>query len=198
MTTILSACDGSASPDSEIGTGNPDTLDSSEPANGVEESRPAGEASVGSGTSTCTPSQAEEEMLRQINIARSQSRHCGPDHYEAAGPLAWDCKLQKAAYSHSEDMATINFFSHTGSDGLSAGDRIEAQGYTWRSWGENIAAGYKTFSTALDGWLDSPGHCSNIMSQKFTEIGMDFVTDTRSDYEIYWTQVFARPAPATE
>ncbi len=76
--------------------------------------------------------------------------------------------------------------SHVGSDGSSFKDRIEREQYTWSAAGENIAAGYRTVSSVMNGWLASPGHCKNIMSPNFTEFGA-----AESNY--YWTQVFARP-----
>jgi uncharacterized protein YkwD len=177
VAVLLSACDDSATPTPASGTDDPpDILEN---------------AALG----ICSPGASEQqEMLQLINAARAEARHCGADRYEAADPLTWDCKLQQAARNHSEDMATTNFFSHTGSDGLKASSRIEAQGYEWKFWGENIAAGYGSLPAALAAWLDSPGHCANLMSAKFTQVGVDSATDNRSDYGIYWTQVFARPA----
>jgi hypothetical protein len=40
--------------------------------------------------------------------------------------------LTQAALVHSDDMVANNFFSHTGSDGSSAGQRATAAGYAWR------------------------------------------------------------------
>lgn len=83
-------------------------------------------------------------------------------------------------------MADHETMSHVGSDGSSFKDRIEREQYTWSAAGENIAAGYHTVSSVMNGWLASPGHCKNIMSPNFTEFGA-----AESNY--YWTQVFARP-----
>jgi len=35
----------------------------------------------------------------------------------------------------------------------------------------------------IEGWLKSPGHCKNIMSQKYKEMGVARVGN-------YWTQTF--------
>jgi len=191
---LLSACDDSATPNSESGADDPDNLENAAPGGVAKPSDPVAETGAETAAGGCSPGASEQEMLQLINTARAEARHCGSDRYEAADPLTWDCKLQQAARNHSEDMATTNFFSHTGSDGLKASDRIEAQGYAWKSWAENIAAGYGSLPAALAAWLDSPGHCANLMSAKFTQVGMDSATDNRSDYGIYWTQVFARPA----
>ncbi len=71
-------------------------------------------------------------------------------------------------------MALDNFFSHTGSDGSSPGQRISRQGYPWRAYGENIAVGDLTVSSVLQGWLGSEGHCRNLMDPTFTEIGAGY------------------------
>ncbi|MBL7110645.1 MAG: hypothetical protein ISS19_01740 [Bacteroidales bacterium] len=47
-----------------------------------------------------------------------------------------------AAQDHSDDMDENNNLSHTGSDGSSAGDRLDSIGYKWSTCGENIAVGY--------------------------------------------------------
>jgi uncharacterized protein YkwD len=89
---------------------------------------------------------------------------------------------------HSEDMATHDFVSHTGSDGRSVGQRASAAGYAWRSVGENIAAGQATVADVVAGWMASDGHCANVMKSDFRDIALACVTgaaDTR--YRRYWT-----------
>jgi uncharacterized protein YkwD len=135
----------------------------------------------------------DKEMLTQVNNARSQARDCGTVNYAATAALSWNCTLDAVAYEHSRDMGDNNFFSHTGSDGLSVGDRVTNAGYDWVAVGENIAAGQPTIDAVMTAWLDSPGHCENIMSPSYTEIGAASYTVSGSDYSIYWTQEFARP-----
>jgi uncharacterized protein YkwD len=50
-----------------------------------------------------------------------------------------------------------------------------------------------TAEVVVNGWLDSPGHCSNIMDTQYTEMGIAYLVNRKSDAGIYWTQVFARP-----
>jgi uncharacterized protein YkwD len=139
------------------------------------------------------PESLEKEMLGLINRARSTARQCGNKNYPAVSPLNWNKLLEAAAASHSEDMARHNFLSHTGSDGLNVSDRVSTEGYAWRSIGENIAAGYGTAKAVVDGWLSSPGHCANIMSSTYSELGGALVEDSTSDYQSYWTLVVAKP-----
>jgi uncharacterized protein YkwD len=115
-----------------------------------------------------------DEFLAAVNDARSSIQMCGTTPYGPSPPVSWSDSLAMAAYLHSEDMALNGFFSHTGSDGSSAGDRISRQGYPWRTYGENIAVGSPTVSSAIQGWLGSEGHCRNLMNPAFTEIGAGY------------------------
>jgi uncharacterized protein YkwD len=148
--------------------------------------------SNGDVSTACDITLDEQEMLNLVNQARSSSRSCGSDAMPAVAKLTWSCQLRNAAKLHSKDMAEENFFSHTGSNGLSVGDRATASDYSWNRVGENIAAGQTSTSQVMAGWLNSPGHCINIMSAGFTEFGSALVTATESDHSHYWTQVFAR------
>lgn len=141
----------------------------------------------------CPPGDLEQELLEQVNEARAQARMCGDTQFDAAGPLAWNSSLAEAAQVHSDDMVEMGFFAHTGSDGLQVAQRVNATGYDWRAVGENIAAGFPSASSVLEGWLASPGHCANIMSREFSEMGAG-LTDSQSARDgLYWTQVLARP-----
>jgi uncharacterized protein YkwD len=106
-------------------------------------------------------------------------------------------QLSAAAQGHSEDMALNDFFSHTSKDGRSPWDRIRDTGYEFRSAGENIAAGYSTAASAVNGWMNSSGHRANILNCGFQETGVGYyylASDTGSvNYRSYWTQVFATP-----
>lgn len=130
----------------------------------------------------------EQEVLNIVNAERAQV---------GCGALTPNDKLVVAARGHSLDMANNDFFSHTGSNGSSPGDRIEAQGYNWSWWGENIAAGYTTPADVMNGWMDSPGHRDNILDCNFTEIGIGYIFRANDPgsvtYRHYWTQVFGRP-----
>jgi len=128
-------------------------------------------------------------MLDLINSARAQARNCGADAFAATEPLSWNNQLLDTATEHSQDMSTHNFFSHTGSDGSNVGDRATASGYNWQRIGENIAAGQESAKAAVDGWLQSPGHCRNLMSPDFKEVSVACVENSGSDFKRYWTNV---------
>jgi uncharacterized protein YkwD len=138
--------------------------------------------------------QAEgQKLLEQINAARAQARQCGGQAFSAVAPLAWNATLATTAETHSRAMANGNFFDHRDRDGRTPGDRAELAGYSGQRIGENIAAGRDAARKVVDGWLASPGHCANLMSPQFSELGAAYAVDPKSDAGIYWTALFGAP-----
>lgn len=137
--------------------------------------------------------QAGQEVLRLTNQAREQGQYCAGDYYPPAPALTWHDRLADAALGHSEDMAAHNYFSHEDRRGEHAAERIAHAGYRWRLAGENLASGPGSADGAVQGWLDSPSHCVNLMNPDFTQMGAAYATDAASDGFIYWTQKFASP-----
>ncbi len=142
---------------------------------------------------SATSSATARRILALVNQARATSRQCGGTTHQARGPLTLDTRLNAAAQGHARDMAANDYFDHTGRDGSNVGDRVTRQGYAWSAVGENIAAGQQTAEEVMRAWLDSPGHCSNIMSGSYTELGVGLATNSASRYGIYWAQNFAAP-----
>ena len=116
-----------------------------------------------------------------VNDVRKKGCKCGDTYYGPAPALIWNDQLATAAYKHSEDMYKNKFFAHIAPDGSRAGVRIQRVGYKWMAYGENIAAGYKKEREVVEGWLQSPGHCKNIMNKLYKEMGV-------ARYGDYWTQ----------
>lgn len=138
--------------------------------------------------------ESDMRMLTLVNDARAVSRSCGTDAAAAQAALSWNCLLDQAAVGHSTSMADNDFHAHVSPvDGTDPGDRIIATGYSPQAWGENIAAGYPDEAAVVQAWLESPGHCLNIMSGAFTELGAAHAENPISTYGIYWTQKFGRP-----
>lgn len=122
----------------------------------------------------------EAQMLRLINEHRSNGSNCGtPTH-----PLQSQDALRCAARLHSQDMNERDFYAHVNPDGDGPRDRMEAAGYEAGPWGENIFKGPTSAEEAMEGFMESPGHCSNIMSPEFTLVGVGVHGST-------WTQAFS-------
>ncbi|MYN11137.1 CAP domain-containing protein [Massilia sp. FT127W] len=138
------------------------------------------------------PDLAGQAALAASNAARAAPRLCGDRMFAAAPPLSLNPALAEAALAHSSDMASKHYFSHQARDGSYAADRAQNAGYAWRIVGENIASGINTPEEAVAGWLESPGHCANIMNPAFTEMGAAYSLNTARRL-MYWTQVLAAP-----
>lgn len=139
-----------------------------------------------------TPDGPVAEMFALINKARSQSQRCGSTTMPAVPPLVYNSDIAQAAQKHAEDMARNNYFDHDSLDGRTFVDRINATGYRGDPGGENIASGFPTAQETLTGWLDSPGHCRNLMS-RFDHTGLGFAVRADAKYSApvtYWVQDF--------
>ena len=138
--------------------------------------------------------EAGKAILAGVNAARASARTCGTQQFAPAPPVSWNPRLGEAALAHSRDMAARRYFSHKAKDGSQAAERAARAGYAWQRVGENIAFGQSTPEEAVAGWLDSPGHCANIMNPSFTEMGAAYgVAAEKRSGIVYWTQVFGRP-----
>lgn len=134
---------------------------------------------------------AELEVIELVNLERAAGANCGGRRFPPAGPVELDVELRAAARAHSQDMADQSFFSHDSLDGRDFMDRILATGYSGQGpWGENIAAGQTSAQEVVDGWMDSPGHCENIMTAEFGVLGVGLYQSESSEYRLYWTQNF--------
>ena len=130
-------------------------------------------------TPTATSVGWQDEMLDRVNDVRARS---------GVAPLRLCLALTDAAQAHAVDMASRDYFSHDSVDGRTAGDRIEAAGYRGRTWGENIAAGYRDVAAVMTGWIESPGHYANLVRGAFTHIGLGRAEG--NGYGTYWVQDF--------
>ena len=124
-----------------------------------------------------------ELLLKLVNDVRQSGCNCGSTAMPPVAPVTWNALLAKAAYDHSADMQAKDYFDHTGLDGSTPGTRITNAGYTWKTYGENIASGYTSETAVINGWLTSEGHCLNIMNANFKEMGAGRAGN-------YWTQEF--------
>ncbi|MBM4290776.1 MAG: CAP domain-containing protein [Deltaproteobacteria bacterium] len=132
------------------------------------------------------------EVLALVNAERARGGSCGGQRFEPTPPLAPNAQLDAAAQVHAEAMERERFFDHRDPRGEGPRDRIAAQGYSGRAWGENIAAGQRTPQSVVRAWMESPGHCKNILNGLFTELGVGVLLGARGEYGTYWVQNFGR------
>lgn len=134
-------------------------------------------------TSYLTSANLERLVFELINQKRAEN---------GLPPLVWSEQAAKVARLHSTDMATKNFFSHTGLNGKRVNDRADEMGLrNWQMIGENIAynRGYRQpAASVVDSWMQSPGHRKNILNNRWKETGIGI--SIASDGTYFFTQVF--------
>jgi len=131
--------------------------------------------------------------LQLVNEVRARGARCGTRSFGPAPPLTFSGTLAGVALGHADDMAEHNYFEHEDLAGKSPADRVRAAGYSEKLVGENLAYGPGTIEEVVQGWLDSPGHCENIMDPRFAEMGIAYAPGRASRHGLYWVQVFAEP-----
>jgi hypothetical protein len=129
-------------------------------------------------------------VLELVNEARAKPRNCGSRSFPKVPPLQLSPILSRAALAHAQDMSAHQRFEHRGSDGSMPAERALRAGYNWLAVGENIAEGAANAEVVVQGWLQSPGHCVNIMSPQYREMGLAYFTDFAHKGDIYWAQTF--------
>jgi len=127
--------------------------------------------------------QEAEEMLGLVNTLRANN---------GRSPVVLNVELNFAAFDHSYDMASNNYFSHTGLNGSTFSQRAISAGYTGSPRGENIAAGNSSVVNTFNQWVNSTGHLNNMLNSGVDEMGIGHAIFNGSTYTHYWTQVFGK------
>jgi uncharacterized protein YkwD len=75
--------------------------------------------------------------------------------------------LNRSAQGWTNQMVRHDSFGH----GVNFAARISAVGFNWSMAGENIASGFSTPVSVVRAWMASTGHCENILSPSFADVG---------------------------
>ena len=100
--------------------------------------------------------------------------------------LTLNSSLVEAASIRAKELS--DSFSHTRPNGSSCFTVLSGLGISYGTAGENIAAGYSSSQSVMEGWRSSSGHYQNIISSKFKKIGIG-VNIINNQY--YWVQIFS-------
>jgi uncharacterized protein YkwD len=123
------------------------------------------------------------EIAAMINNARTNA---------GLPALTVNATLNAAAQGHSVDLVCHNLLSHSGSDGSSVSERVAAAGYGATYVGEIIyGSGFP--QTAFDWWMNDSTHRNEIMSSRYTEMGIGYAYKADTAYGGYYTVDFASP-----
>ncbi len=107
-------------------------------------------------------------------------------------PLRWNRQLTDAARWFSWDSVERrpeSFCGHQDTQGHWPDWRARAFGYQGYAGAENAFCGYLTPEQAIEGWMDSPGHRSNLLDPNSREIGLGYYL-REEDGRGYVTQDF--------
>ncbi|PWM45325.1 MAG: hypothetical protein DBX47_04620 [Clostridiales bacterium] len=118
----------------------------------------------------------EQQVIDLVNQIRVQN---------GLAKFTTNWQLSRVARYKSQDMHDKNYFSHTSPTYGSPFDMIKNFNISYKTAGENIAKGYTTPKSVVDGWMNSSGHRANILNSSFKQIGVGYVKDGN-----YWTQMF--------
>lgn len=124
---------------------------------------------------------AETQVWEMTNAYRT---------YMGLSNLQWESKAEAAARGHSQDMADNNYFAHNSQDGTRFSARLQAEGISYRSCGENICAGSGDAIYMVIGWIGSSGHRDGILTTGFKYIGVGVAYNASAEWMIYGTQDF--------
>lgn len=117
----------------------------------------------------------------RLGIALESGLAPGAIGDQAKQPLAPNIALTAAAHGHGLWMLASNIFSHTGASGSTPGDRLDAAGYNWSMFGENLAmrggAGpigdlAELIVLQHNSLFASSEHRRNLMKENYKEIGV--------------------------
>ncbi len=117
------------------------------------------------------------EVVRLVNIERQKA---------GVPPLTMSGELNNAAGIRANEI--IQSFSHTRPNGTSCFTVLSELNISYRTCGENIAAGQPTPAKVVEGWMNSEGHRRNILNGSYTKIGVGYVTG--GSYGTNWVQLF--------
>jgi len=110
----------------------------------------------------------ELEVIRLINAIRAE---------HGLSALTENTALSDGARLKSQDMAKHGYFDHDSPTYGSPFDMMRGLGFSYRAAGENIARGYASAKATVDAWMASAGHRENILSTRYSEIGVGYVAD---------------------
>ncbi|WP_102275438.1 SafA/ExsA family spore coat assembly protein [Cytobacillus massiliigabonensis] len=130
-------------------------------------------------TLSAATTSVEDQVVQLVNQERAKY---------GLNPLKSNWELARVARYKSQDMIDRKYFDHNSPTYGTPFQMMKSFGISYRSAGENIAAGQATPKEVVQAWMNSEGHRKNILSSSFTEIGVGYVKG--GSYGHYWTQMF--------
>ncbi|MFG2638174.1 CAP domain-containing protein [Streptomyces sp. NPDC048362] len=140
--------------------------------------RAAGAGGLGAastaGSATVRPPVAPRAPPAVAPVAPRDRRGRGQPAPGAGGcaPVRLRRSLNRAARTHSADMARHRRLTHVGPDGRRPTDRMRAAGYRPGATGEAVASGAASARAVVGQWMDSPPHRAILLTCRYTDAGV--------------------------
>src|SRR3989344_8683734 len=114
---------------------------------------------------------------------------------EGLPELAIDPTLETAAQMKADDMAEREYFAHETPEGFSPWHWFGQAGYGFRYAGENLAVYFSDSTEVEKAWMNSPLHRANILSDKYSEVGIAIAHGRYQGNETtFVVQMFGNPS----
>jgi len=110
-----------------------------------------------------------QKVLEQTNEERKK---------EGMLPLQYNSILSDSARKKAQDMFQNDYWAHNSPQGKTPWTFFDSSGYKYSIAGENLAKDFYDTNSLVKAWMNSPTHKSNIMHQKYQEIGIAVVNGT--------------------
>lgn len=105
--------------------------------------------------------------------------------------------LAEAAKLKADDMVSKGYFAHNSPDGKTPWYWIMKAGYKFVYAGENLAVNFTESEQVENAWMGSPLHRANILSNKYSEVGIAVQEGTfNGENAIFVVQMFGKPTKA--
>ena len=125
------------------------------------------------------------DIIKYTNQDRGQN---------GVGTLVENSALDQAAIAKANDMFAQNYWAHISPAGKTPWEFIKSANYNYSAAGENLARDFDRSPQVVEAWMNSPSHKENLLSDKFTEIGVGVINGTLEGKETTLVvQMFGRP-----
>lgn len=155
-------------------------------ANGVKVFVPSGDDGDDDNDNPYIPEETPAPQMSEEQFAAEIFRLTNVERTKYGEPLVQtNDDLNRAAMQRAREISIK--FSHTRPDGTDSTSILSEYGIPDDKGGENIAAGYNSPQSVIEGWMNSPGHRVALLNTYSTHLGVG-VYKSGSTY--YCVQVF--------
>jgi uncharacterized protein YkwD len=135
-----------------------------------------------------------QEIIRLTNEKRVQA---------GVSALNYSPQLSQAAFLKANHMFANQYWAHIAPDGTEPWKFFTDVGYRFRYAGENLARDFSNPQSIVDAWMSSASHRENLLSPRYTDIGVAVVegglngVDTTIVVQFFGSPLGVEPKPVS-